>query len=65
LHLEVIILLPLNRIGDVMVSVIPSSVVGHGLEPRWGQTKDYEIGVCFACFFARHAAHKGVRAKTS
>ena len=37
-----------------MVSVLASSVVDHGFEPRSGQSKDYEIGVC--CFSAKHAA---------
>jgi hypothetical protein len=30
-----------NRIGGVMVSVLESSVVDRGFEPRVGQTKDY------------------------
>ena len=47
--------LPINsNIGRVMVSVLASSVVDRGFEPRSGQTKDYEIGIC--CFFAKHAA---------
>ncbi len=37
-----------------MVSVLASSVVGLWLEPRSGQTKEYEIGIC--CFSAKHAA---------
>jgi hypothetical protein len=37
-----------------MVSVLASSVVDHGFEPRSGQSKGYEIGVC--CFSAKHAA---------
>ena len=32
-----------NRIGDVMVSVLSSSAVDRGFEPRSGQTKDYEM----------------------
>ena len=36
-----------------MVSVLGSSVVDHGFEPRSGQTKDYKIGIC--CFSAKHA----------
>jgi hypothetical protein len=43
-----------NRIGDVMVSVLASSVVDCGSESRSGQTKDYTIGIC--CFSAKHAA---------
>ena len=39
-----------------MVSVLISSAVDRGFEPRSGQTKDYEIGIC--CFSAKHAALK-------
>ena len=37
-----------------MVSVLASSAVDCGFEPRSGQTKDYKIGIC--CFFAKHTA---------
>ena len=37
-----------------MVSVLASSVVDRGFESRFGQTKDYKIGMC--CFSAKHAA---------
>jgi hypothetical protein len=37
-----------------MVSVLASSVVDRGFEPRSGHTKDYKIGIC--CFSAKHAA---------
>ena len=37
-----------------MVSVLASSVVDRGFEPRSGQTKDYKIGIC--CFSTKHAA---------
>ena len=37
-----------------MVSVLTSSAVDRGFEPRSGQTKDYIIGIC--CFSAKHAA---------
>jgi hypothetical protein len=37
-----------------MVSVLGSSVVDRGFEPRSGQTKDDKIGIC--CFSAKHAA---------
>ena len=47
-----------NRIGGIMVSVLTSSVVDHGFEPRSGQTKYYKIGIC--CFSA--STHE--RAKT-
>ena len=43
-----------DRIGGVMVSVLASSAVYRGFEPRSGQTKDYKIGMC--CFSAKHAA---------
>ena len=43
-----------NRIGGVMVSVLASSAVDLGFEPRSGQTKDFKIGIC--CFSAKHAA---------
>ena len=35
-----------NRIGGVEVSVLASSVVDRGFEPRTGHTKDNEIGIC-------------------
>jgi hypothetical protein len=41
-------------IGGVMVSVLTSSAVDRGFEPRSGQTKDYKIDSC--CFSAKHAA---------
>jgi hypothetical protein len=44
----------LNHIGGVMVSVLASSAVDRGFEPRSGQTKDYKIGIC--CFFTKHTA---------
>jgi hypothetical protein len=37
-----------------MVSVLVLSVVDRGFEPRSGQTKDYEIGIC--CFSTKHAS---------
>ena len=37
-----------------MVSVLASSAVVRGFEPRSGQTKDYNISTC--CFSAKHAA---------
>jgi hypothetical protein len=40
-----------------MVSGVTSSAVDHGFEPRSGQAKDYEIGIC--CFSAKHAALRG------
>ena len=44
----------MNRISGVMVSMLLSSGVNCGFEPRSGQTKDYKIGIC--CFSAKHAA---------
>ena len=35
-----------------MVSVLASSAVDCGFEPRSGKTKNYEIGIC--CFSAKH-----------
>ena len=43
-----------DHIGYVMVSVLASSAVDRGFEPRSGQTKDYKIGIC--CFSAKHTA---------
>ena len=43
----------MHRIGGVMVSVLASSTADRGFEPRSGQTKDYEIGIC--CYSAKHA----------
>ena len=37
-----------------MVSVLASSAVDRGFEPRSGQTKDYKIGIW--CLSAKHAA---------
>jgi hypothetical protein len=34
-----------HNIGCVMVLVC-SREVDRGFEPRWGQTKDYKIGIC-------------------
>ena len=33
----------MNRIGDVMVSVLAASSVDREFEPRSGKTKDYEL----------------------
>ena len=39
----------LFRIGCIMVSVLASGVVDHGIESRSYQTKDYNIGInCFS-----------------
>ena len=52
---KIILRSPWNRIGGVMVSVLASSVVDRGFDPRSGQTKDYNIGICF-CFSTKDAA---------
>ena len=41
----------MNHNGGVMDSVLASSAVNRGFEPRSGQTKDYKIGIC--CFSTR------------
>ena len=41
-----------NRISGVMVSMLPSSAVDRGFEPRSGKPNDYKIGIC--CFSAKH-----------
>jgi len=38
------------------------SVVDCGFKPQFGETNDYEIGIC--CFSAKHAAWRS-RRKTS
>ena len=43
-----------RRIDGVMISVLVSSVVDRGFESRSGQTKDYEIDICW--FSAKHTA---------
>ena len=43
-----------DRIGDVMVSVLVSSAVDRGFEPQSVQTKGFKIGIC--CFSAKPAA---------
>ena len=39
-----------------MVSVFALSVVDRGIEPLWGQTKNYEIGIC--CSSGKHSELK-------
>jgi hypothetical protein len=43
-----------NRIGGIMVSVLASSAVDHGFEPRSGQTKDYKIGIVTSPLSTQH-----------
>ena len=40
-------------IDGVKVSVLATSAVDHGIEPRSGKTNKYKIGSC--CFTAKHA----------
>jgi hypothetical protein len=35
-----------------MISMLTSSAVDHGFEPRLGQAKDNKVGIC--CFSAKH-----------
>ena len=42
-----------------MVSVLVSSAVYRGHEPRWGETKDYKFGMC--CFSVKYAALRSKR----
>ena len=43
-----------NRIGGVLVCVLAQSFVDREFEPRSGQTKEENNGIC--CFSAMHAA---------
>ena len=49
-----LLLKTIQRIGDVMVSVLASRAVDRGFEPRSDHTKDYKIGMC--CYFAKHTS---------
>ena len=51
-----------NRIGGVMVSMVISSTVDCGFEPRSGQTKDYKICIC--CFSANKGNNKITELRT-
>jgi hypothetical protein len=44
----------INLNGGVIVGVLASSGRLCGFEPRSGQTKEYEFGIC--CFSAKHTA---------
>jgi hypothetical protein len=43
-----------KHIGGVMASVLASSAVDRGFDPRSGQTNHYKIGIC--CSSPKHAA---------
>jgi hypothetical protein len=45
----------LNKISGVMVSMLASSAVDHGLVPGLGQTKDNKICIC--CFSTISTQH--------
>ena len=47
----------MNRFGGVMISMLASSKIDRGFEPRSGEIKEYEIGIC--CFSTKHAAFRG------
>ena len=40
--------------GYIFIRVLASSVVDRGFEPKFGQTKNYAIGIC--CFSTKHEA---------
>jgi hypothetical protein len=40
----------------VMVSMLASSAVVRGFEPKSGQTKNYKVGIC--CYYAKHVAFR-------
>jgi hypothetical protein len=44
----IVLSITFNRIGGVMVSMLASSTIDHGIV---GQTKDNKIGIC--CFSAK------------
>jgi hypothetical protein len=44
----------LDRIGDAIASVLPSSVVDSWIEPRSGQTKNYKISISSSALGIEH-----------
>jgi hypothetical protein len=44
----------INSIGGVIASVLASSAVDRGFDPRSGQTKNYKVDIC--CFSVKHTA---------
>ena len=44
-----------SRISDVMVRVLALSAVDYGFGPRWNQTRDNKIGICY--FSAKSIIH--------
>ena len=55
-HWEQSFLVDKDHIGGVTISVLSPSAVYRGLDPRVGQIKDYEIGIC--CFSTKHTSLK-------
>jgi hypothetical protein len=49
----------MNRICDVIVSVLVLSAVDRVYEPLSGLTKDYKMCIC--CFSAKHTALRRTR----
>jgi hypothetical protein len=52
----------MNRIDGIIVSVLASSVIECGFEPRLGQTKPKQIDI--GCLSPLGRQHYGVRTKT-
>ena len=50
-----------DLIGGLRINVLSSSVVDRGFDPKWGETKNYKIGIC--CFFSNHATLRIKREK--
>jgi hypothetical protein len=46
----------INCIDGVVISMLVSSAVDRGVEPRFDQTKYCKIGIC--CFSAKHVAFR-------
>ena len=49
-----VVTLVVNHIGGVMDCVFASKAVHRVFEPRSGQTKDYEIGICCFSTIGKH-----------
>ena len=45
-----------NHIGGIMVSILASSAIDYGFEPRSDQTKDKDNEIGIYCFSAKHSA---------
>ena len=51
-----IVQISINCIDGVVISMLVSSAVDRGVEPRFDQTKYCKIGIC--CFSAKHVAFR-------